>query len=76
MMKKQTPTKRLNKWIKFTNAGLQMAIVIAICVFSGDWLDKKFPNLYPLFTVVLSLFGVFASIYSVIRQLKQINDED
>ncbi|ATA67928.1 hypothetical protein CGC48_04335 [Capnocytophaga cynodegmi] len=69
------PTKQLNKWIKFSQAGLQMAITIAICVFLGDWLDRKFPNLYPLFTVVLSLLGVFVAIYSVIRQVMNMSDK-
>ncbi|WP_041991884.1 AtpZ/AtpI family protein [Capnocytophaga cynodegmi] len=69
------PTKQLNKWIKFSQMGLQMAIVIAICVFLGDWLDGKFPNLYPLFTVVLSLLGVFVAIYSVIRRVMNMSDK-
>ncbi|WP_041987706.1 AtpZ/AtpI family protein [Capnocytophaga canimorsus] len=52
-----------------------MAIIITLCVFAGDWIDGKYPNLYPLFTVVLSLFGVFVALFSVIKQVKNISDE-
>lgn len=52
-----------------------MAITIAVCVFLGDWLDRKFPDLHPLFTVALSLLGVFAAVYSVIRQVMNMSDK-
>lgn len=68
--------KQVNKWLKFSNLGIQMAACIAIGVFSGIWLDKKFPDLEPLFTVVLSLFGVFASLYLVYKQAIQMSKEE
>ncbi|MDO5104282.1 AtpZ/AtpI family protein [Capnocytophaga sp.] len=72
---KKLPTKQLNKWIKFSQAGVQMAATIAICALAGNWLDGKFPELYPLFTVVLSLFGVFAAMYTIIRQAMNMSDK-
>lgn len=74
-MQDPLPKKSINKWIKLSNAGLQMAIIITLCVFAGDWIDGKYPNLYPLFTVVLSLFGVFVALFSVIKQVKNISDK-
>lgn len=56
--------------------GLEMGIIITISVLAGDWLDKKFPSVSPLFTVVLSLFGVFVAIYNVIRKVNEITKEE
>lgn len=74
-MKNKLPTKQLNKWIKFSQAGVQMAATIAVCALAGNWLDGKFPELHPLFTVVLSLFGVFAAMYTIIRQAMNMSDK-
>jgi len=50
-----------------------MAIVIAAGAYLGVWLDEKYPNQYSAFTVVCSLFAIFAALYNVFRQLKNIN---
>jgi F0F1-type ATP synthase assembly protein I len=47
----------------------QIAAAIIICLFSGKWLDTKFPMKFPLFTTVLTIFGVFLGVYLVIRDL-------
>lgn len=69
------PTKQTNKWIKFSQAGLQMAVTIVVCSLAGNWLDGKYPNLYPLFTVTLSLLGVFVAVYTIIRQAINMSDK-
>ncbi|MFI2741736.1 AtpZ/AtpI family protein [Zhouia sp. PK063] len=70
------PKSPLNKWVRFTQMGLEMAIIITVMVFLGTWLDGKYPNLEPLFTVVLSLFGVFAALFNVIRKVNNLNKEE
>lgn len=65
----------LNKWIYFSQAGLQMAITIAVCSFFGVWLDTKLPNDYSLCTVVCSLVGVIGAMYTIIRKAQQMTDE-
>ncbi len=35
----------------------------------GIWIDKQLHWKFPLFTVVLSLAGVFGAMYSIIRKL-------
>lgn len=64
---------QLKTWVRFSNIGLQMAIVIAAGAYLGVWLDEKYPNQYSAFTVVCSLFAIFAALYNVFRQLKNIN---
>ncbi|ATA74939.1 MULTISPECIES: AtpZ/AtpI family protein [Capnocytophaga] len=74
-MKNRLPTKQLNKWIRFSQTGLQMAVTIVACCFLGVWLDEKYVSLQPLFTVLFSLLGVFVAIYSVIRQVKNFSED-
>lgn len=74
MEKKQK--NQLHKWARFSQIGIEMAVIIGLFAFSGDWLDKKYTNLSPLFTVVLSLFGVFLSLYNVIKRVNAISKED
>ncbi|EIJ38380.1 AtpZ/AtpI family protein [Galbibacter orientalis] len=72
---KQTKNQ-LSSWVKFTNIGLQMAIIIAAGTFFGVWLDKKFPNEYSAYTIVFSLLAVFASLYNVYRQVKALDEKE
>lgn len=45
----------------------QMFAVIFITVWGGMKLDKLAGNQTPVFTIILSLLGVFAAIYTVIK---------
>ena len=68
------PKGRLDTWIKFSNIGLQMAVIIGGMAYLGIWLDGKYPNRYSAYTIICSLFGVFAALYNVFRQVKNMND--
>ncbi|MCM5662386.1 AtpZ/AtpI family protein [Galbibacter mesophilus] len=72
---KKQAKNQLNSWIKFTNIGLQMAIVIAAGVFLGVWLDEKYSNNASTFTIIFSLLGVFAALYNVYRQVKDLGKD-
>lgn len=41
--------------------------IIFITVWGGSKLDKISGNETPVWTIILSLFGVFAAIYSVLK---------
>lgn len=71
--KKRKNSTPLHKYIQFTGMAFQMGVTIALFTFLGTWLDEKNPNEYSLFTVICSLFGVFASLYLVIKQVQKIN---
>ncbi|MEN8187139.1 MAG: AtpZ/AtpI family protein [Bacteroidota bacterium] len=73
-MKDQKPKKQLNKYIRLTGAGLQMGITIYLAAYFGKWLDVKYPNENNIYTIVLTLFGVAVSFYSLLRQIKNINN--
>jgi F0F1-type ATP synthase assembly protein I len=66
-------TKKKNQpkpWLYFSGMGLQMAIIIAGSVFLGIWLDNKFTDSSRVFTIVLSLLGIFVALIQVITSLK------
>ena len=57
----------LNAYAKYTGLGIQMVVIILACVWGGRELDKYLAFKTPVFTIVLSLLGVFAAIYTAVR---------
>ncbi len=73
-MTNQKPKKQLNKYIRLTGVGLQMGITIYLAAYFGKWLDAKYPNENDIYTIVFTLIGVVVSFYSLLRQIKKINN--
>ncbi len=73
-MKKKKSKKLLNKYARFSGVGFQMAVTIFIGTYIGVKLDEKYPNENNIFTIVFTLLFVFASLYIVIKQIKNISD--
>ena len=65
-----------NSWVKFSQVGLQMAVTIALCAYGGNFLDSKYPAIAPWGLLGGSLFGVFAALYHVIKQVKAMNSDN
>lgn len=59
--------KPVNAFYKYSGMAMQMGITIAAAVYGGIALDEKFQLKTPWFTLLLSLVGVGAAIYIVIR---------
>jgi membrane protein DedA with SNARE-associated domain len=68
------PKKQLNKYIRLTGVGLQMGITIYLAAYFGKWLDVKYENTHKTYTIILTLAGVVLSFYSLLRQIKNINN--
>lgn len=68
--------KSLSTWVQFTQIGIQMGVVITAGVLLGGWLDEKYSNDHQTFTIILSLFAVFASIYMVIKKALRMAKQD
>ena len=68
--------EQLNTYARFSGIAIQMAAIIAIGTIIGVKLDKKFPNTHNLYTLVLSLSAVIASIIYVIRRIIAISKEE
>lgn len=76
MMPRKRKNEPLNKYLVFINVAFQMALIIGGGVFTGIWLDNKFSNDFPVFTVSLSLLGVFIALYQVISAVKDLDGEE
>lgn len=66
--KKKSLLTNSSDYAKYSVMGFQMAAIIGLGVFAGikldNWLEfKKFP----LFTILLSLVGVFGALYWVLK---------
>lgn len=58
-----------NNYMKYAGMGAQMIVTIGLGVFAGVKLDQWLKWKFPVFTVVLSLFSVFAAIYLAVKDL-------
>ncbi len=64
---KKQGNKGLNDFGKYSGIAFQMVAVIALTTWGGIKLDKLAGFEKPVFTIILSLFGVFAAIYTAIK---------
>lgn len=46
-----------------------MGLVIGLTAWGGQKLDTYYKNTTPVFTIVLSLLGIFAALYLVLKDL-------
>ena len=74
-MKKPQKKKQLNRYIQLTGVGLQMGITIYLGAYFGKWLDAHFQTSKKPFTIICTLVAMIISIWSVLIQLKKINDK-
>jgi membrane protein DedA with SNARE-associated domain len=65
---------QLHKYIALTGVAFQMGITIYLGVYFGKKLDVHF-NTNKTFTLILTLFALAVSLWSVLAQLKNINDK-
>lgn len=65
-----------NIYLRFTSIGLQMGVVIAGFTYLGTYLDDNQHTKQPIWTICLSLLGVFASMYLIFKEVKNISKEE
>ncbi|MDX5585619.1 MAG: AtpZ/AtpI family protein [Aureibaculum sp.] len=75
-MNNQKQKKQLLKYARFSGIAFQLGATIYVAAYVGKWLDNKFLMEKKIFTLVLILIGLIASIWSINKQLKKINDEE
>jgi uncharacterized membrane protein YfcA len=66
----------LHKYLRFAGAGFQMGATIFIFYKIGAWLDTKYPNENELYTKIITLLGVFLSIYMVVKEAIKLSKEN
>ena len=78
-MEQQQPIKKKNQkglknkgvrdFARYSGIAFQMMAIILVATWGGIKLDKLTGFENPVFTIILSLLGVFAAIYTIIRDL-------
>ena len=70
-LKKKNPKNQVNKGIKdfakYSGIAFQMIGIILVTTWGGIKLDKLTGFDKPVFTIILSLLGVFAAIYTAVK---------
>ena len=59
--------KGLSNYAKYSGTAFQMITIIGLTTWGGIKLDELTGNRNPVFTIILSLLGVFAAIYFAIK---------
>jgi len=64
---KSPGNKGLNDFAKYSGIAFQMIAVILLTTWGGIELDKLAKFNTPVFTIILSILGVFAAIYTAVK---------
>ncbi|MCP4882966.1 MAG: AtpZ/AtpI family protein [Flavobacteriales bacterium] len=72
-MTEKKPKRQLNRYIVLSGIGLQMGVTIYLASRLGKWLDSTYTE-SNIYTIVLTLLGVALSFYSMLRQLKNLDN--
>lgn len=65
-----------NSYARFTSVGIQMGVIIAGFTYLGTYLDQRQQLKQPIWTICLSLFGVFAGMYLIFKEVKNMSKEE
>jgi len=57
----------LSSYAKYSGLAFQMGGIIAVAVWGGVKLDELVETNKPIFTIILSLLGVFTAIYMAVK---------
>jgi F0F1-type ATP synthase assembly protein I len=64
---KDPESKGLTEFAKYSGIAVQMGVIIFLTTWGGIKLDKLAGFSKPVFTIILSLLGVFAAIWVAIK---------
>ncbi len=72
---KSKKDKNQNTYLRFTSVAIQMGVIIGGFTYLGVFLDEKQSNKTPIWTIVLSLFGVVISMYLIFKEVQKMNKD-
>ena len=67
--KDQSRKSALNDYGRYSSLAFQMIAIILVAVFGGIKLDQIVRWEFPVFTMVLTILGVFMSMYYAVKDL-------
>lgn len=65
--REEPENKGLTPYAKYSGLVIQMGVIIFLTTWGGTKLDKVTRTEKPVFTIILSLLGVFAAIWIAIK---------
>lgn len=72
----ESKKKNTSPFIRFSTLGIQMGVIIAFFTWFGIFLDERFKTITPWWTISLSIFGVCASLYLVIKEVIKMGQNE
>ena len=75
-MKKPNESKRSNRYLVLSSAGLQMGVTIYLGAYLGKWLDEKSPLDKNWYTIICTLSAVVLALWQLLRQVNKLNEEN
>lgn len=75
-MTKSDKKKKANPYVRFSAMAVQMGVIIGAGAWGGSLLDEKFQSEKPIWTIVLALLGVGASLYLFIKEAQKLSKDD
>ena len=57
----------MKSFARYSGIGFQMVIIILLFYWAGSKLDERAANEKPVYTAILTLLGVFAGLYIIIK---------
>ncbi len=65
--RKNSNSDGVKSFARYSGLALQMVVIIVIMTFAGVKLDERRATETPVFTILLSLLGVFAALYTALK---------
>ena len=57
----------MNSYVRYSGMGFQMIAIILLFYWAGSKLDERSGNEKPAYTTILTLLGVFAGLYIILK---------
>ena len=61
--------QELSKFSYYSSMAFQMLVIIFAGVVGGVFVDRWLHIRFPVFTIILSLFGIFLALYTTLKDL-------
>ena len=71
---KPNRSSQYRAYAKYSGLAIQMGLTIGFFAWLGTYLDEKYQMEKPLLTLALSLFGIFMSLYVVLKGVLKRDD--
>lgn len=69
-------SKNRNVYLRFSSIGIQMGITIGGAAYLGNYLDNRYANETPVWTIVCALVGIAIALYMVIKEVLKMAKEN